>query len=72
MTVHYLPLHISKDEWLRYYAGEVTHVQCRSTRGQSIAIPAHRFRAFTTSEGLNGLFKLTLEGNRFVALEKIS
>jgi hypothetical protein len=72
MTVHYLPLKISEQEWLRYYTGEATLVHCYNTRGQTIAIAARHFRKFTTKHGIDGVFKLTLNGNRFVSLEQVN
>ena len=72
MTVHYLPLKISEQEWLRYYAGEATLVHCHNTRGQTIAIAARHFRKFTTKHGIDGVFKLTLNGNRFVSLQQVN
>ena len=71
MTIHYLPLKISKEEWLRYYAGQATLVHCCNTRGQTIAIAARHFRPFTTKHGIDGFFKLTIDGNRFVSLEEV-
>jgi len=71
ITVHYLPVQISKDEWLRYYAQQATHIHCTSTSGQTIRISAHHFRKFTTTTGIRGLFKLTLNGSRFSSLERI-
>ena len=42
ISVHYLPLNISKDEWLRYYARGATHIHC-SLSGKTIRISAHHF-----------------------------
>ena len=72
ISVHYLPLNISKDEWLRYYAREATHIHCTSSSGQTIRISAHHFRQFTTVSGIQGMFKLTLKGSRFYSLERIA
>ena len=72
MTVHYLPLKISETEWLRYYTGQATLVHCYNTRGQTITIAARYFRPFTTKHGIDGLFKLTLDGNRFVSLKQVN
>lgn len=71
ISVHYLPLNISKDEWLRYYAREATHIHCTSLSGKTIRISAHHFRQFTTATGIHGLFKLVLNGSRFSSLQRI-
>ena len=71
ISVHYLPLNISKDEWLRYYSRQATHIQCTSLRGKTIRISAHHFLQFTTSTGIQGLFKLTLNGSQFSSIERI-
>ena len=71
MQIFHLNIRISEQEWLRYYTGQVRTVICKSTEGQTISIPAHRLRPFTTKEGIVGRFRLKLDGNRFVSLEKI-
>lgn len=71
ISVHYLSLQISEQEWLRYYAGEATHIYCTDTNGKTIAIAAHHFRPFTTRTGIHGLFKLTLRSNQFVSLTQV-
>ena len=72
ISVHYLPLNIPKDEWLRYYSREATHIHCTSLSGQTIRISAHHFRQFTTASGIQGLFKLTLNDSRFSSIEKVN
>ena len=71
ISVHYLPINISKDEWLRYYSRQATHIHCKSLRGQTIRISAHHFRQFTTISGIRGLFKLTLKDSKFKSIERI-
>ena len=72
LQVYHLHLRITEQEWLKFYSGQATTVLCKSVEGTSIAIPAHRFRGFTTKEGIQGHFRLTLQQNRFVSLEKMS
>ena len=71
ISVHYLSLHISEHEWLRYYAGEATHIYCTDTNGKTISIAARHFRPFTTRTGIHGVFKLTLRSNQFVSLNQV-
>jgi hypothetical protein len=71
ISVHYLLINISKDEWLRYYSREATHIQSKSLSGQTIRISAHHFRKFTTTSGIQGFFKLTLNGSQFSSIERI-
>ena len=70
-TVHYISLRIEQEEWLRYYAGEATHLRCMSTSGKVIHLAARHFRPFTTRNGIEGLFKLTLRQNSFVSLVRL-
>jgi len=70
--MHYLRISISKDEWLRYYSREATHIHSKSLSGKTIRISAHHFQKFTTTSGIEGLFKLTLYGSRFSSIERIS
>jgi hypothetical protein len=70
-TVHYIHMKISSEEWLRYYEGTATHIRCTSIRGRVIHIGARHFRKFTTTEGIEGFFKLTLQNNQFVSIQKI-
>jgi len=71
ISVHYLSLQISEQEWLRYYSGEATHIYCKDTNGKTIAIAARHFRKFTMVSGICGMFKLTLKDSRFISLEKL-
>lgn len=54
-----------------FYAGRVTHVQTRSDDGRSVRLPLMRLRPWFTHDGLAGWFELTLEGSRFVAIERL-
>ena len=71
MVTHYITLHLSEDERLRYYAGEATHIRCVSTTGQVIQIAARHFRRFTQKAGIHGVVKLTLRHKTLVSLNKI-
>ena len=53
------------------YQGTVTAIVVTSDSGQTVQIPAMRFRSFVTMNGIRGRFRLTLDdNNKFLALEK--
>tara|TARA_B110000037_G_C16743745_1_gene352320 strand:+ start:322 stop:546 length:225 start_codon:yes stop_codon:yes gene_type:complete len=72
LTIHYFPVILSEDEWIRYYRGEIEALLVHTTRGLSVSISAHHFQKFTCQVGLYGFFKLTVKNNKFVSLEKLA
>jgi len=72
MKIHFFLLKINRDEWLRYYRGEARTVMITSLQGLRISLPAIHFRAHTTENGIQGLFRLTLDqNNKFIRLERL-
>lgn len=71
LTIHYFPVKLSEDEWIKYYQGNIDGLLVRTTRGLTLSISAHHFQKFTCKIGLFGIFKLTLRNNQFVSLEKL-
>lgn len=66
-------LHISQQQYLKYYQGAASNVQVYSENGQLLRFPASRLRPFLTHTGIEGRFQLTVSAeNRFVELKKLS
>ncbi len=55
-----------------YTPGDPGRVSVLTTQGLRLELPIARLRPFVTSEGVHGFFGLTLDGSRFVSMEKIS
>jgi hypothetical protein len=53
------------------YGGTVRRVQVMTDQGLRIELPISHFQSFVSYSGLHGHFLLTLDGSRFVSLQKI-
>ena len=63
---------LSADAFLHYYRGSVSAVIVQGEDGRRIQLPAASLRPFLLSDGVNGLFELTLdEANRLVAIRRV-
>lgn len=51
-------LHISADEYLRLYRGEVGSVLARARDGRRVRFPADALRPFVTRQGVQGSFRI--------------
>jgi hypothetical protein len=71
MNIYNFSMRMSTRQCEELYWGTVRAVVVTSDSGQTVQIPAMRFRSFVTSNGITGRFRLTLdENNKFVSLEK--
>ncbi len=65
-------LHISSDEYLRYYRGSAHSVVVVSEDGRRVRFPASSLRPFVTHEGVRGRFELLLDSdNRLLELRRV-
>jgi hypothetical protein len=70
-TFH-LHLHISSDDWLAYYSGQITHVVAMATDGQNVKFAAKHLHRFVRRDGVHGQFRLVIDDdNNFVRLEEV-
>ena len=53
------------------YGGTVRRVQVMTDQWLRIELPISHFQSFVSYSGLHGHFLLTLDGSRFVSLQKI-
>jgi hypothetical protein len=73
MSEHYFSLQISRQEYLRYYAGDANSVQVRSIQGLLLQFPASALKNYITHQGINGYFVIKFDGdNKLIALNKIA
>ncbi|MFD2176587.1 DUF2835 domain-containing protein [Veronia pacifica] len=64
---------ISYAEYMQYYSGTASNVIVRTDSGNTLQLPAAKFRPFLTHSGINGRFKLIADENsRFKKLELIN
>lgn len=63
---------MSAFEFLPYYRGEIQHVVVTTVMGIKVQFPAMHLRKYLSNEGIEGLFCLETENNKFKSLEKIS
>jgi len=66
-------LHISADEYKKYYSGEVRYVLTRTYDGWRVKFPASYLRRFVSHGGISGEFEIAYdENNRFREIRRIS
>ena len=67
-----LELHISADQLLAYYRGDVSVVRARTVTGQSIQFPATALRRLVALDGIHGRYRIVFDVNhKFVSLEPV-
>lgn len=65
-------LRIGRDELLRYYGGAAAAVQALAEDGTRVRFPASILRPFITVAGIDGRFRLRVDGNgRVLGLEQL-
>jgi hypothetical protein len=72
MQIITFQLHITAEEFLRYYRGTAQAVIVRSDDGRRIQLPARNFRPFLTESGISGRFRIRLDdNNRLVEMVRL-
>lgn len=56
-------LHISAQDYLPYYRGDIRHVVARCADGRTVQFPATLLLPFVSSGGIRGSFVLTCDDN---------
>ena len=73
MPVITFRLHVSAEEYLRYYQGKAHSVLVVGEDGRRVKLPALKFRPFLDRTGIHGRFRLEFDRNfKFVSLSRIS
>ncbi len=65
-------LNLTAFEFLPYYRGEIHQVVVTTTNQVRVRFPAMHLRKYLTSDGIEGLFCLETENNKFKSLEKLN
>jgi hypothetical protein len=65
-------LHISSDDYLRFYQARSRFVQAQTLEGQQIKFPAEHLRPYVTHGGISGIFELeSTDQGKFIGLRRI-
>jgi hypothetical protein len=71
MLVYNFSMRLSAAKCKQYYQGHFRNLVVTCDNGQTVQLPADRFRPFMTTNGVSGRFRLLLDDeNKFIALEK--
>ena len=66
-----VPLSIDRDDYLRSYSGQASHIVARDVHGKMVQFPAVSLRPFVTHEGIRGTFVISVDGdNRLVDIRR--
>ncbi|HFD33366.1 MAG TPA: DUF2835 family protein [Gammaproteobacteria bacterium] len=71
MTEHDFVLHLSAEEYLRFYEGVAKAIQVESTSGKTIRFPANKMRQFVLADGIHGTFRMQLENNKIISIIRL-
>ena len=72
MKKYQFTLHLGPEEYQQYYSGAVNAIQVTSHCGTTVRFQAKKMREFVLSNGIHGVFEMTLDdNNRFLAVKKI-
>ncbi|MFP4208978.1 MAG: DUF2835 domain-containing protein [Wenzhouxiangella sp.] len=72
MKEYRFSLHISADEYLRYYQGQAVAVVVTDSNGRTIRFPANALRGHVDHSGIHGRFRLiTDDDHRLQRLERM-
>jgi hypothetical protein len=69
---YYFSINLSASEFLPYYQGRVEAIIATTTEGVRVQFPAMHLRQYVTSSGVNGIFCLETQNNKFSSLIKLS
>jgi len=53
-----LRIHLSADDYLRYYRGSARSVYARDLQGRVVQFPANLLQRFVTEDGVDGTFEI--------------
>jgi len=65
-------MQLSREEYLKYYAGEASCIQVYSEDGTSLQFPASAAKPWITHRGIEGFFIIKFDANhKLISLKKI-
>ena len=53
-------IHLSAEEYLKYYRGSARNVYARDLQGRMVQFPANLLQRFVTNDGIDGVFEITI------------
>ncbi len=66
-------LHISRDDYLTFYQGQVQTVVATATDGRIVRFPAVILKNVVGHEGIHGTFQITFDSNnKFNSISRLS
>lgn len=66
-------LHLSREEYLRWYQGHARMVHARSRDGRSVRFPAQSLQPYVTHSGVSGTFAIYFdENNKLLKVERLT
>ena len=71
-TSYTFSVSISREEYLKYYAGRASTVRAPTAEGVVIDFPANTLTPWVTHTGINGTFRITMsEENKLIKIKRI-
>jgi hypothetical protein len=68
-----VPVHLSAEEYLKYYKGAAHNVFARDLEGRTVQFPANLLQKFVTREGVDGLFEISFgPTGKLIDIRKVS
>ncbi|MCG8668948.1 MAG: DUF2835 domain-containing protein [Pseudomonadales bacterium] len=65
-------IHITRDEYLKWYQGAAGTVYAQTTAGKSVRFPARILQPFVTHQGVSGTFNIYFDdNNKFKDIRRI-
>lgn len=64
-------LKLTAEQFLPYYRGEINQVVVTTTEHLRVKFPAVHLRKYMTRNGVEGIFCMETENNKFKSLEKL-
>lgn len=67
-----VPIHLSADEYLKYYKGAAKNVFARDLAGRTVRFPANLLQKFVTQDGVDGVFEIAFgPTGKLVSIRKL-
>nr|WP_237467874.1 DUF2835 family protein [Vibrio stylophorae] len=71
MQIHQFSISISYHAYLQHYNGMAVNVMVLTEAGLRLQLPAAKLRQFVTHQGIQGRFRVCVDGQRLVEISRI-
>ncbi len=69
---HRFYINISRENYLKYYAGQASSIQVQSEEGLTLQFPATTVKPWITHQGIQGHFIIIFdENNKLIEMKKV-